>query len=101
VDATLASEYMIHSTAHWQKTVAGYSGIQSGFQGILFRQMQEFPDAASLDTLAGIGVNYIVVHSDYYTPEQRAVLDARIDTFHDRLTLTHVEGAGRVYTLRR
>ncbi|HEY2151535.1 MAG TPA: hypothetical protein VGH34_12045 [Vicinamibacterales bacterium] len=101
VDATRASEYMIHSTAHWQKTVAGYSGIQSGFQGILFRQMQEFPDAASLDTLAGIGVNYIVVHSDYYTPAQRAVLDARIDTFRDRLTLTHVEGAGRVYTLRR
>jgi hypothetical protein len=101
VDATLASEYMIHSTAHWQKTVAGYSGIQSGFQGILFRQLQEFPDTASLDTLAGIGVTVVVVHTDYYTPEQRTLLDARIERFHDRLTLTHVEGAGRVYRLRR
>ncbi len=100
-DATLASEYMLHSTAHWQKTVAGYSGIQSGFQGVLFRQLQEFPDAASLDTLASVGVNFIVVHSDLYSPEQRAVLDARMDAFRDRLTLTHVEGAGRVYTLHR
>ncbi len=101
VDATLASEYMIHSTAHWQKTVAGYSGIQSGFQGVLFRQLQDFPDTSSLDTLAGIGVTFIVVHSDYYTSEQRAVVDAKLETFRDRLTLTHAEGAGRVYTLHR
>jgi hypothetical protein len=101
VGATLASEYMIHSTAHWQKTVAGYSGIQAGSQDILFRQLQEFPDTVSLDTLAGIGVTFVVVHTDYYTPEQRTLLDVRIETFRDRLTLTHVEGAGRVYTLRR
>jgi hypothetical protein len=99
-DATRYSEYMIHSTAHWQKTVEGYSGIQAAFHGMLFRQLREFPDTASLDTLSSIGVTLIVVHSDLYTPEERAAVDAKIASFKDRLTLTHVEGAGRVYALR-
>jgi hypothetical protein len=98
-DETRYSEYMLHSTAHWQKTVEGYSGIRAPLHGMLFRQLREFPDTASLDTLAGIGVDYIVVHSDLYTPEERAKVDARLILFRDRLTLTHTEGDGRVYTL--
>ena len=59
---------MFHSTAHWQKTVAGYSGMQTAFHGMLFGQLQTFPDAASLDTLAGVGVAKIIVHTDLYPP---------------------------------
>ena len=100
-DARRNSEYMLHSMAHWQKTVEGYSGIQTALHGLLFQQLRDFPDTDSLDALAAIGVTFVVVHSDLYAPEERAVVDARIDRFGDRLTLTHVEGAGRVYTLRR
>ena len=99
-DATRNSEYMIHSTAHWQKTVSGYGGMQTAFHGMLFGQLLTFPDAASLDTLSRAGVTVIVVHGDLYPPEERAAVDARIASFRDRLTLVHVEGAGRVYALR-
>ena len=100
-DETRYSEYMLHSTAHWQKTVEGYSGIRAPLHGTLFRQLREFPDTASLDALTQIGVTFIVVHSDWYTPQERESVDARITLFSDRLALAHVEGAGRVYALRR
>ena len=100
-DARRNSEYMLHSMAHWQKTVEGYSGIQTALHGLLFEQLRDFPDRDSLDALAGIGVTFVVVHSDLYTPEERGAVDARLERFGDRLTLAHVEGAGRVYVLRR
>jgi hypothetical protein len=95
------AEYMFHSTAHWQKTVAGYSGMQTAFHGWLFRLLQTFPDDDSLKTLAGAGVTRIVVHTDLYSPGERARVEAKLAAFADRLTLLHVEGAGRVYALRR
>ena len=35
--------YMLHSTAHWQKTVHGYSGWQTLFHLRLYAEMQSFP----------------------------------------------------------
>jgi len=93
------SEYMLHSTAHWQKTIEGYSGLRPPLHEPLYRELVRFPDGTSLDSLARLGVNYIVVHGDLYTPEERARVDARLILFRDRLTLTHTEGDGRVYAL--
>jgi hypothetical protein len=100
-DATRNSDYMLHSTAHWQKTVSGYSGMQTAFHGWLFRLLQTFPDEDSLKTLAEAGVTRIVVHRELYPPDQRARIDAKIASYPDRLTLVHAEGDGRVYALRR
>src|SRR5262249_6364280 len=36
--------YMIHSTAHWQKTVHGYSGWRTDFHKELYEKMETFPD---------------------------------------------------------
>ena len=94
------SEYMLHSTAHWQKTVEGYSGMSAPFHDELFRQLRSFPDAASLDELTAIGVTYVVVHTDLYAPEEWQAVEARIDRFQDRLALVHIDGMGRVYRLR-
>jgi hypothetical protein len=91
--------YMLHSTAHWQKTVEGYSGWRPPLSSILYRQLRDFPDEASLDNLTRLGVTYIVVHSDMYPPQEWTAVDNRLRAYSARLTLLHTEGAGRVYVL--
>ena len=76
------TEYMLHSTAHWQKTVEGYSGLRPPLHALLYRQLRDFPDEASLDTLTQIGVNYIVVHTDLYPPAEWAAVETRIRSVH-------------------
>ena len=56
--------YMLHSTAHWQKTVHGYSGWRTLFHEKLFAEMDAFPDDVSIASLNALGVTYVVVHTD-------------------------------------
>jgi hypothetical protein len=93
--------YMLHSTAHWQKTVHGYSGWRTLLHAKLFEEMNAFPDDTSLASLSTLGVTYIVVHTDYYSPEEWLKVDERLTRFASWLRLEHVEGAGRVYSLLR
>jgi hypothetical protein len=93
--------YMIHSTAHWQKTVHGYSGWRTVFHDQLYSKMQTFPDETSVASLSDLGVTYIVVHTDSYPPGEWSPVDERFREFSSRLRLEHVEGAGRVYSLLR
>jgi hypothetical protein len=99
-DETRQTQYMLHSAAHWQKTVEGYSGWRPALSSILYRQMRDFPDEASLDNLIQLGVTYVVVHSDSYSPQEWTAVDNRLRAYSARLTLAHTEGAGRVYLLR-
>jgi hypothetical protein len=94
------TEYMLHSMAHWQKTVHGYSGFRPPLHQELYGQLRTFPDLRSLDTLRRLDVTYIVVHTDLYAPGDWPIVEGRIEQFEDRLRLVHVEGAGRVYSLR-
>jgi len=94
------TEYMLHSMAHWQKTVEGYSGLRPPLHEELYSQLVNFPDERSLSNLAQLGVKYIVVHTDFYPPGQWPNVEARIRLFDDRLTLEREDGAGRVYQLR-
>jgi len=91
--------YMIHSTAHWQKTVHGYSGWRTDFHRVLYEQMDSFPDDRSIASLSSLGVTYIVVHTDLYTPEAWCTVEERLRQFASQLRLEHVEGPGRVYAL--
>jgi len=93
--------YMLHSMAHWQKTVHGYSGIRAPLHERLYQQLRAFPDAASLDELRRLGVGYVVVHTDLYPPGGWEQVAARIEGLGGQLQLEHVAGAGRVYSLRR
>ena len=93
--------YMIHSTAHWQKTVHGYSGWRTELHRQLFLEMQLFPDEKSIADLSGLGVTYIVVHTDSYPPGEWGRVEQRLRAFSSRLRLEHSEGAGRVYSLLR
>jgi hypothetical protein len=88
---------MLHATAHWQKTIHGYSGIRRPFHDRLYLDLTEFPGGQSINSLRTAGVTFIVVHTDAYrgnwpTIEERIARTAS-------LKLEHVEGAGRVYSL--
>jgi hypothetical protein len=92
--------YMLHSMGHWQKTVHGYSGIRAPLHDRLYVLLRSFPDEASLDELARLGVRYVVVHTELYPPGEWEQAAARIDRYGGRLLLEHVAGTGRVYSLR-
>jgi hypothetical protein len=93
--------YMLHSTAHFQKTVHGYSGWRTLLSAKLFAEMDSFPDETSLASLTELGVTYVVVHTDYYPPEEWVKVEERLRQFSSRLRLEHVEGSGRVYSIVR
>jgi hypothetical protein len=93
--------YMLHSMAHWQKTVHGYSGFRAPLHEQLYVQLRSFPDDASLEHLTRLGVDYVVVHTELYPPGEWDQVASRIDLYGDWLRLEHVAGAGRVYSLHR
>ena len=90
---------MFHSTAHWQKTVHGYSGLRPPLHDHLYSELRQFPDEVSLGALVHHGVDYVVVHTDLYPPGEWAKVEERLAGFQDALKLAHVDGAGRVYAL--
>jgi hypothetical protein len=93
--------YMLHSMAHWQKTVHGYGGIRPYLHSVLYEELDRFPDATSLDHLTALGVTYVIIHADMYPPEQWAEVSQRLQAFADQLTLEYSDPTSRVYMLRR
>jgi hypothetical protein len=67
----------------------------------MYEELTTFPDEKSLQRLTGLGVNYVVVHTELYPPGEWAAVDAKIGTLGQWLTLEHVAGDGRAYSLRR
>jgi len=94
------SIFMLHSTAHWQKTVHGYSGFRPPLHEQLFETMTMFPSEASIRSLTDLSVTYVVVHTDLYRPGEWEGIEKAISAM-PALKLEHVEGAGRVYSLPR
>ena len=97
--ARLHSHYMLHSMAHWQPMVNGYSGIIPPRHERLFRILTAFPDTASLRELESLGVTYAVVHREFYTEAEWARLLERAAAFPDRLRLEAETSDGRLYAL--
>jgi hypothetical protein len=95
----LQTGFMLHSMAHWQKTVHGYSGIRPALHEELYAKMRTFPDEESVRSLQELGVNYVVVHSDLYLPGQWPAVEDRLKTFEPRLRLQHSARGGFVYGL--
>jgi len=94
------TEFMLHSTLHWQKTVEGYSGIRPPLHEKLYEQLTAFPDERSITALEDLRVTYIVVHTELYPKGEWPKVEQRLAQFQDRLTLAHVEGDGRVYAIK-
>jgi hypothetical protein len=91
--------YMLHATAHWKRTVEGYSGIRPPRFDTLYAELQNFPDTVSLRSLTAIGVTHVVVHRDLLDAAERTAMDARLRQSEKTVTLEHTDGDGRVYSL--
>ena len=91
--------YMLHSMAHWQRTVHGYSGLRPTLHYELFRQLRVFPDEISLARLSALGVDYVVVHIDLYPPGEWPAVDERLRQFEKVLKLVYSDETARVYAI--
>jgi hypothetical protein len=78
---------MLHSTAHWHKTIHGYSGLRSPRLDEATMVLTGFPDDESVATLRELGVTHVVVHGDAAAE-------------HPGLRLLHAEPDGRVYAVK-
>jgi len=58
--------------------VHGYSGFRAPFHDQLYVDLRRFPDEASIARLREVGVNYVVVHRELYSPEEWAVIEPRL-----------------------
>ncbi len=93
--------YMLHSTAHWKKTVDGYSGIRPAEHERLYAQLAAFPDSLEgLRTLAEMGVTHLVVHLDMWEPNERRDIEAAFARL-PWVRLEFADALGRVYALAR
>jgi len=91
--------FMLHSMAHWQKTVHGYSGLRPALHYELFRQLRLFPDGTSLARLTALGVDYVVVHIDLYPPGEWPVIEERLQQFDKAMKLVYSDETARVYAI--
>ena len=90
---------MLFSTPHFQKTVHGFTGVLPEDHATLFDQLSRFPSDEVLRHLLAFHVNYVVVHGEWYSPEEFAVLDGKLHDFSPWLTLVHEIGRDRVYAI--
>lgn len=95
------SNYMLHSMAHWQKTVHGYSGIRPALHEELYRQLRSFPSEESVRQLAQLDVTYVIVHSSWFPPDERPLIEERLLRFDSSLRLEYVDPDSRVYSIHR
>lgn len=95
------SIYMMHSTAHWQKTVHGYSGYEPPEHTALYRELLAFPDDASLARLRRFGVTYVVVHESYYSPGEWTRVREALGKYPSELVLLYNDQQARIYAFKR
>jgi hypothetical protein len=91
------TQYLLHSAAHWQKTVHGYSGMRPKLHEELYPALRGFPNDESLAALTKIGVDYVVVHVDQYEPAVWQSVEALLPQVTGRVSLVYADPAGRVY----
>ena len=95
------SNYMLHSLAHWQKTVHGFSGIRPALHEELYDQLRTFPSEDSVRHLAQLDVTYVIVHSSWFPEEERRLVEERLPAFGSWLTLEYMDPDSRVYSIHR
>lgn len=94
----LQSTYMLHSTAHWRKTVHGHSGFRTPAHVELYTRMRYFPSEETLRSLAEVGVTHVIVHPEFYGEERWARVNEDLKRASS-LRLVFDDGDSRVYEL--
>ncbi len=96
--------YMYFSIWHWTPMVNGYSGFRPRSYDTLLKATSGFPDAPSLDYLAGTGVTHVTMHCGLWEPDVCADTVRRLDTTRRlrRIARTDWYGApSSLYELRK
>jgi hypothetical protein len=93
----LLREYQ--ATAHWQRLVNGGSGFKPEELIRLGAILDTFPDWRSFDLLQQLGVNYVVLHQDKYTPEAWANLTALLPLYLPAIEALHTTGNDLILAL--
>jgi hypothetical protein len=75
--------YMYFSTFHWHRLVNGYSGFSPRWYPELLKRMRTFPDDGTVEDLRRRGVDYVIVHGAFYSPEDYRALVDRLDERRD------------------
>jgi hypothetical protein len=75
--------YMYFSTFHWHRLVNGYSGFTPRWYPELLTRMARFPDEETMEDLRRRGVDYVIVHGAFYSPEDYRRLVTRLDARQD------------------
>jgi hypothetical protein len=94
------STYMLHSMAHWRRTVHGHSSLLPVLHQSLYADLRAFPDENTIYKLEQLGIDFVVVHTDMYAPGEWELVEQRLERFKEWFTLQHVDGAGRIYAFR-
>ena len=93
------SNYMLHSMAHWQKTVHGFSGIRPALHEELYDQLRTFPSEDSVRHLAQLDVTYVIVHSSWFPRKNDAWSKNVCLAFGSSLRLEYMDPDSRVYSI--
>jgi hypothetical protein len=93
------SEFMLHATVHWQKTIHGWSGLTPPSHLFLYDRLTRFPDPDSVRALAEFRVDYLVIHPDLYPPGEWAAVERGLAAQQGRIELRYADSSGRVYAL--
>jgi hypothetical protein len=75
--------YMYFSTFHWHRLVNGYSGFSPRWYPDLLQRMKTFPDDGTVEDLRRRGVDYVIVHGAFYSPQEYRALVDRLDERRD------------------
>ena len=73
--------YQFFQTAHWQPLIDGYSGFRPPHHRELGLTLASFPDARSISMLRGLGVRYVLIHSEImeaFQPGRATALRAQL-----------------------
>ena len=92
-------EYQYLSTYHWQTTPDGYSGFIPPEHGQIVYEMERFPWERSVSLLQGLGIGYVVIHTDRYPADRRRDMERAMAQIGD-LKRIETFGVDQVYQLQ-
>ena len=67
----------------------------------LYDQLRTFPSDDSIRRLAQLDVTYVIVHSSWFPPEERRLVEERLSGFGKSLKLEYMDADSRVYSVHR
>ena len=95
------SNYMLHSMAHWQKTVHGYSGIRPALHDEAVPATREISERRKRPASCATRRDIRHRPQQLVPPEERGSIEERLPAFGSSLKLEYMDADSRVYSVHR